>query len=339
MRKLVIINSDDMYCSYGGVAPFMRNMHPFLEKKFDVEYLYIPKKWKYKWFPARIKLMIYLVLNRSRLRHADFILSHVPEGSYVASFMGTPYCHIYHGNDNPMTQSRYRLGKYFGLLFDVFFKRIDKTCSLKYTVGPALTDRKKLLNPICHKVQMKPHDQRSGFIFAGRLEVIKNIDRIISIYAKLPHEIREKNSLYIAGYGTQESSLKKLVARMGLKSEVIFLGNVPNEELVEVDSTKKIFLMASTQEGLPTAIAEALSVGVPVITTNPGDIGLVIKNDVNGFIFPLDFSDEDYVKAIVAILSDYNRFSVAAKSSSQIFNSETITDTVISDIETIIGIE
>lgn len=336
-KKLGVINSDSKEFSYGGVAPIMRNMHKYLCEEFDVEYFYLPDSWKK--FPGlgRLKMMVYLFLHWNKLKSCDFILSHVPEGSYVASFTGVPYSHIYHGNDNPMSQSRYWFGKYFKFVFNIFFKRIEKTCPLKYTVGPVWDDKKKLFNPIQHDVQQKPYDERSGFIFAGRLELIKNVDRLITIYSKLPKEIQDENNFFIAGFGTQEEKLKNLVANLQLTGKVHFLGNLPNAKLVETDSTKKILIMASTQEGLPTAIAEALSVGVPVISTNPGDIGIVLKNNYNGFIFPLDFEDEDYVKAIKTVLSDYDRFAKAAKQSSEIFNGETITKSVIKDINQVLS--
>lgn len=336
-KKLGVINSDSKEFSYGGVAPIMRNMHKYLCEEFDVEYFYLPDSWKK--FPGlgRLKMMVYLFLHWNKLKSCDFILSHVPEGSYVASFTGVPYSHIYHGNDNPMSQSRYWFGKYFKFVFNIFFKRIEKTCPLKYTVGPVWDDKKKLFNPIQHDVQQKPYDERSGFMFAGRLELIKNVDRLITIYSKLPKEIQDENNFFIAGFGTQEEKLKNLVANLQLTDKVHFLGNLPNEKLVETDSTKKILIMASTQEGLPTAIAEALSVGVPVISTNPGDIGIVLKNNYNGFIFPLDFEDEDYVKAIKTVLSDYDRFAKAAKQSSEIFNGETITKSVIKDINQVLS--
>lgn len=336
-KKLGVINSDSKEFSYGGVAPIMRNMHKYLCEEFDVEYFYLPDSWKK--FPGlgRLKMMVYLFLHWNKLKSCDFILSHVPEGSYVASFTGVPYSHIYHGNDNPMSQSRYWFGKYFKFVFNIFFKRIEKTCPLKYTVGPVWDDKKKLFNPIQHDVQQKPYDERSGFMFAGRLELIKNVDRLITIYSKLPKEIQDENNFFIAGFGTQEEKLKNLVANLQLTGKVHFLGNLPNAKLVETDSTKKILIMASTQEGLPTAIAEALSVGVPVISTNPGDIGIVLKNNYNGFIFPLDFEDEDYVKAIKTVLSDYDRFAKAAKQSSEIFNGETITKSVIKDINQVLS--
>ncbi len=337
MKKLAIINSDSREFSYGGVAPIMRNMHEYLCREFDVRYFYLPNSWKKAPGLGRFKMMVYLWLHHKELKECDFILSHVPEGSYVVSYMGVPYSHIYHGNDNPMTQSRYWFGKYFGFVFDVFFKRIEKTCPLKYTVGPVWDDKKKLFNPICHNVQPKPYEERKGFMFAGRLELIKNIDHLLKIYAQIPKEVRDENHFYIAGFGTQEENLRKLAKGLRIDEYVHFLGNLPNAELVEEDSRKKILIMASTQEGLPTAIAEALSVGVPVISTNPGDIGVVLKNDYNGYIFPLDFKDEDYIKAIMNVLNDYDRFSKAAKESSEIFNGEKITRGVIEDINAVLN--
>lgn len=335
MKKLGIINSDSKEFSYGGVAPIMRNMHKYLCEEFDVEYFYLPDRWKNAFGLGRVKMMLYLLLHWKQLKSCDVILSHVPEGSYVVSFTGVPYAHIYHGNFNPMSQSRYWFGKYFKFVFNIFSKRIEKTSPLKYTVGPVWGDKKKLFNPISHNVLQKTNDQRSGFMFAGRLELIKNVDRLITIYSKLPTEIQEKNDFYIAGFGTQEEKLKELVKQLGLTDKVHFLGNLPNEKLVETDSSKKILIMASTQEGLPTAIAEALSVGVPVISTNPGDIGIVLKSDYNGFIFPLDFKDEEYIKAIETILDDYDRFAKAAKESSSVFDGETITKALIAELKRI----
>lgn len=337
MKKLAVINSDPMDCNYGGVAPFLRNMHPYLSENFDVEYFTIPTTWTGRRIPGRIKMMYTLFKRRKEIKACDFALSHVPEGSYIVSFLGIPYCHILHGNFNPMSHSRYRIGKYFIWLFDIFQKRIEKTCSLIYTVGPVFGDVKKLMNPISHNVAEKPYSQRKGFIFAGRLELIKNIDRIIRIYSKLPEELRKENHLYIAGFGTQEEALKKLVADMGLSEYVEFLGSVPNKEIPEVDSTKKILLMASSHEGLPTAIAEALSVGVPVVSTDIGDIKLVIKNNENGFLLPLDFKDEEYIEAIQTILNDYDRFAKAAKESSSVFEAEKITNQVIDDINRVLA--
>ena len=329
---LGILSSDPMSVSYGGVAPIMRNMHPFLEEKFEVRYFYLEDIVRKKLIPARLKMTLMLLRRHNELRDCDFILSHIPEGSWVSAVLGIPYAHIYHGNASPMTVSRYWYGKYFKWAYDLMYKRIEKTARIKYTVGPVWDDKKKLFNPIYHSIKPVPYSERKGFIFAGRLEDGKNIDRLIRIYSKLPESVREENHFYIAGYGTRQAYLESIVEEEKMQEYVHFLGNLPNGELIKTDSSKKILIMASSYEGLPTAIAEALSVGVPVISTNPGDIALVLKNDHNGYIFPLDFKDEDYVKAILAVLNDYDRFAEAALESSKVFDGRKITEEVIDDI-------
>lgn len=335
--KLCIVNSDSKEFSYGGVSPIMRNMHDRLSEEFELEYIYLPDKWKK--FPGlgRIKVMVYLLFNRRRIKSCDFVLSHIPEGSYVISFMNVPYAHIYHGNTNPMEGSKYWFGKYFKFVFEHFFKRIALTCPLRYTVGPTFGDVKKLVNPIRHDIKVKPAGQRSGFIFAGRLEAGKNIDRIIEIYSRLPKAISSVDKLYIAGTGTQEQNLKRLVLDKQLSDSVIFVGNMPNERLIEFESTKKILLMASSFEGFPTAIAEALTVGIPVVTTAVGDIPAFVRDRGNGRLLPVSFDDRDYVAAIEDILENYDSYCRVALESGRVFDSDRITQGVIDDILAVVG--
>ena len=330
--KLGIVNTDSKDGSHGGISPIMRNMHDRLSDRFDLTYFYLPDSWKRFPLPNRLKSIVHLFLKRKELKKCDFILSHISEGSYVVSFMSVPYAHVFHGNHNPMVTSKYWYGKYFKWVFEHFAKRIHKTAAIKYTVGPVFGDAKKLINPIKHNVSIKSAEQKSGFIFAGRLETGKRIDRIIEIYSQLPSEVTDDNKLYIAGYGSLESYLKKEVSDKSLEDKVIFLGNLPNPELIETDSTKKILLMASTFEGFPTAMAEALSVAMPVVSTICGDIPNFIEDGYNGRLLPQDFGNQDYINAVIDILDNYDSFSKNALESAKVFDSDTITQTVIDDI-------
>ena len=314
----------------------MRNMHPFLSKAFEVEYLYPPTSWERLPGPHRLKTLLYMLSRRKRMKGCDFILSHIPEGSFAASSTNTPYAHIYHGNTNPMEVSRFKLGKLFLPVYRFFFKRIEKTAAISYTVGPACGNIKKLQNPISHDVKVKQIDERSGFIFAGRLESPKNIDRIIRIYSSLPEDIICQNDLYIAGTGSQEKRLKQMAADTECRGHIHFLGSLDNRDLIEEDSRRLLMLMASDFEGMPTAIAEALSVGVPVVTTAAGDIPSVIKDGDNGILLPLDCSDDDYRQAIIRALAHIDSLGLNAYESSKIFDAKHIVDGIVSDINGIL---
>jgi glycosyltransferase involved in cell wall biosynthesis len=333
MKKKLGVITTSLETSYGGVGPFIRNLDPFLRDAYQVTYINLPGRFhRVPVLPGRLVFLIYLIFNRRTLLDQDILLSHEPEGGYVATFTKTPLVHIFHGNHNAMSQSRYWYGKYFKGIFDAFDRRIIKTAVRKYTVGKERDGIPKILNPIHHRVSVKDNKTRSGFIFAGRLELIKNIDKLITVYARLSSEIKMENKLYIAGRGTQEKALRKLAESLGETQNVEFLGSLDNASLLEIASTKRILVMASSQEGLPMAIAEALSLGVPVIATDTGDISRVLKSDFNGFLLPVDFDHQNYVNAINAVLADYSRFAANALISAEVFRAESVAKGLISDI-------
>ena len=335
-KKLGVINSSTLETSYGGVGPFIKNLDPFLQDAYQVTYINLPDRFhRIPLLPGRLVFLIYLVFNRRILVHQDILLSHVPEGGYIATFTKTPLVHIFHGNHNAMSQSRYWYGKYFKGIFDAFDRRITKIAIRKYTVGNERDGIPKILNPIHHRIAVTDQETRSGFIFAGRLELIKNIDKLIGVYARLSDEIKQRNKLHIAGRGTQEKALRKLAESLGETRNVEFLGSLDNASLLNMVSTKRILLMASSQEGLPMAIAEALSLGVPVIATDTGDISRVLKSDFNGFLLPVDFDYQNYANAIDAVLADYSRFAANASISAEVFRAESVAKGLIGDINAI----
>lgn len=336
-KKLLIVNSDPKESSYGGVAPFMRNMHPYLDSAFDVTYLY-PERLKHgSIIPNRIATFLFFLRNREKMAQYDFVLSHIPEASYVLSFMSSPFAHIFHGNDNPMSVSRFKGARLFRGIYNSIYRRIDRHATLCYTVGPIVGRRRKIFNPIVKTSEPYPFLRRKGFFFAGRLEAMKCVDRLIRIYAMLPITVRAEHEFFIAGSGTMKDEWKTLVQDLKMEDKIHFVGNIPNEKMQEFDAQHKILLMASTREGMPTAIAEALTVGVPVVSTDVGDIKSVIKNGENGFLLSPDFSDEDYVDAISAILNDYETFSRNALATSKLFNAEQVSKGIIEDINQIVN--
>lgn len=337
MKKLGIVNSSPMNCSYGGVAPFIRNMHEDLSKVFDVHYFYIPESWSKFKIPGRIKILVYLILHARKLKECDFILSHIPEGSWFVGHLGIPYAHIYHGNSNPMTISKWKSGKLFVKIFDYFYKYINKNCPLIYSVGPAMGRIKKLFNPIDQNVTPLPYCQRKGLIFAGRLDKVKNINRLIDIYSKLPQNLRNNLPFYIAGFGPLEQTLKEQVYSLGLDRQIIFLGKIDNKDILKIDASKQILVMASSTEGFPTAIAEAFSVGIPIISTSVGDIPNIVKTGIQGILLPLNYNDEDYITAILTILDKYDHFATEAYKTAQLFDKHSVTETVIKDIQRILN--
>jgi len=96
--------------------------------------------------------------------------------------------------------------------------------------------------------------------------------------------------LWIAGDGSERSSLEKLVAEFNLTSKVRFLGSVGRNEIVNlINDSTGIIVPSVPVEGVveATSIAalEGMGMGKPVFASNVGGLAEIIENGVTGFLF------------------------------------------------------
>lgn len=110
-----------------------------------------------------------------------------------------------------------------------------------------------------------------------------NAAKIISDDIKLS---RYNIKFIIAGSGREEENCKKKVDEYGLNNIFSFKGWVKGKEKYDLLKKSQIFVLPSYNEGLPVAILEAMSYGLPVISTNVGSIEDAVHDKMNGFIVP-----------------------------------------------------
>lgn len=111
-------------------------------------------------------------------------------------------------------------------------------------------------------------------IAVGRLASEKQHDRIIKAFSYV--YLNEPSSrLLILGMGPKENYLKKIRKEYQLENQVIFAGFKNNISYYLKKS--RAFVMASSVEGFPNSLLEAMSNGLPVITTDtPGGCGEIV---------------------------------------------------------------
>lgn len=84
----------------------------------------------------------------------------------------------------------------------------------------------------------------------------------------------------IAGDGPQIDSLKALAQELNINDRVIFLGWQSHVELAQWYHHSNLFLFPSRHEGMPNAVLEAMSSGLPVVATRiSGSEELVVDNE------------------------------------------------------------
>lgn len=72
-------------------------------------------------------------------------------------------------------------------------------------------------------------------------------------------------TLLIAGDGPEEARLRQLVKRLGVNERVRFLGAIRHADLCEYYNAADAMVLASSREGMPNVVLEALACGTPVV--------------------------------------------------------------------------
>ena len=102
------------------------------------------------------------------------------------------------------------------------------------------------------------------------------------VLAKIP-----ATRFFIVGEGKLMNELQALAASLGLNNELIFTGF--RQDVGAFYQVADLFVMSSVQEGLGTAVIDALALGKPVVATHSGGIPEIIRNGETGrLVTPAD---------------------------------------------------
>ncbi|MGH8984319.1 MAG: glycosyltransferase [Acidimicrobiia bacterium] len=137
-----------------------------------------------------------------------------------------------------------------------------------------------------------PSDRRPepGLVLTvARLIEKKGVDDVVRACEALASAGRAVH-LEIVGDGPLRPELEALAADTGV--EAVFTGPLPHEQVVERYRRAAVFalpcVVASTgdRDGLPTAVLEAMAVGVPVVTTAVNGLADLVTESETGLVVP-----------------------------------------------------
>lgn len=151
-------------------------------------------------------------------------------------------------------------------------------------------------NPVESLLDLNTKVSKDRFraISIGRLDRDKNFKFLIETFADVLSELddRDNYELYILGEGYERKNLEKLIVNLDLTGKVFLPGFV--ESPGELLNASDLFVFSSVREGFGNVLVEALSCGLPVISSDcksgpseillNGDVGvLVAVNDKEAF--------------------------------------------------------
>lgn len=174
--------------------------------------------------------------------------------------------------------------------------------------------------------------QRNCFelLVIGRVVKTKRIDTIIKAVGMLVSRYPQL-TLKIVGTGPESESLSSLAGELGLEKNVIFVGSVGNDRVVEIMKEAGMLVLNSNYEGMSHTILQAMACKLPVIASNIEPNAAIITDQHNGLL--VENSPESIAKSISWILDNAKDASTLIENASKIVTDEHAWNHIIEKIE------
>lgn len=247
--------------------------------------------WKlaYQFFAA---VTVARILLRERCEHLHAHFAFVPAqiAMYASALSGVPFTVTAHANDifergQLLKQKAARSSKFLTI----------SEYNRRYLEGLGLPADKLAVVRCGVSFQMKPasgldwfgRDFRIGTL--GRLVEKKGVDVLLHAVTQLKNK-GLRVQLDIAGDGPLRQELESLCADLHLGSEVSFLGSLDHHHVEKWMADLDVFVLAckmdknGDMDGIPVVLMEAMSQGVPVISTDLSGIPELVMDMETGLL-------------------------------------------------------
>jgi len=167
----------------------------------------------------------------------------------------------------------------------------------KITIVPIYSE----LKVINYKTEKK-HLNKFIFLTAGRLVPVKNI----RLQIEAMREVVKKyptTELWVIGDGPEKEKLKLETGNWKLETNIKLIGR--KNSLNEYYNMADAFVLSSNSEGWGLAVIEAASFGLPIIMTDVGCAGEVIRDQESGLVIPVGDKPK-LIEAMLKIIKDEN---------------------------------
>ena len=162
-------------------------------------------------------------------------------------------------------------------------------------------------NPFIPTDNIEPYNgvRRKTIISAGRFAKEKCYDILIDAFAIILKK-HPDYQLILCGDGPMLSEYKKQIANLEIQDNVIFPGYV--KSVSKVVREEGIFVLSSLYEGIPNSLIEAMSVGIPCISTDctPGGPAFLFNNETRGMLVPTR-NVNAMTEALLELIENSNR--------------------------------
>jgi glycosyltransferase involved in cell wall biosynthesis len=137
-----------------------------------------------------------------------------------------------------------------------------------------------------------------SLVFLGRLVPVKRVELLIEGTARVDGVFLE-----VIGDGPEMSRLQTLAHTLGVDDRVTFTGAVAHDDARRRVAAADALVLASSHEGLPHVVLEALASGTPIVTSATAGVAEVVTDGVDALVVA-DATARDFGTAFARLAAD-----------------------------------
>lgn len=229
--------------------------------------------------------------------HGIYNLNHIIIAKILKKY-NIPYVYSIHGNlmENSLKRSKYKKR----IAINLLIKRMLKNASMIHIMAEEeYKDVKKIIGDANYTlisngvneitVDRKASNEILTLLFIGRLDVNhKGLDILINALKLKEEKFRKSLKLLLVGPFNSERD-KKIINKMiedsnYLKQIISIEGPKYGDEKSKYYEKADLFIHTSRYEGMPVAVLEAMSAGVPCLVTPQTNMSNIINVSGGGFV-------------------------------------------------------
>ncbi len=260
------------------------------------------------------------------LVHAHYAIPHAMSAYMAREITGIPYVVTLHGSDvhslgqdpayKPVVQHTIERADAVTAVSEFLMKKAHEELGIEREIHviPNFIDVTKFshLNGVrlyvesgCvglrkeeEAVELNPEEKI--LLHASNFRKVKRVVELVEIMRIVVDHFPSAR-LIIAGDGPTRIEVERKIEALDLCNNIHLLGVKSNMQ--EIMCSADLFLLNSTLEGMPLVLLEAMSCGLPVITTPAGGIPELVRPGTDGMVTK-GFDQEEYAQAIIEMLEN-----------------------------------
>jgi N-acetyl-alpha-D-glucosaminyl L-malate synthase BshA len=243
------------------------------------------------------------------LINVHYAIPHSVSAYLARQMTGVPYVVTLHGSDvhtlgaNPSYQAATRFTVEAADAVTCVSRHICDTAGQTLGTRCAPTPITNFTYPAVFKPGPCPHEdfRHDNFlVHVSNFRPVKRVTDLVTAFAQVASSLSDAH-LLLLGDGPMRPEVDQLIRDLDLVERVHSLGF--KRDVQSYLRCARAFVLCSELEGAPLSLLEAMSTGLPCVTTAVGGIPEIVQDRVNGLLVP--FGDLDaLVDALYAVLTD-----------------------------------